>query len=227
MLVLDARPADRPLALAPGVALARPRAHEVAGPARQLFAALVGAATEGTILWLAPRWLPERLSGDGLRPVVEPSRLVIGRCRGAVDILWATEEALRGGSVPLVVAELPAPPALTPVRRLHLAAEAGAAVGPCPPLALLLTPGEGGASGVESRWHLAPRPGWAEDGEARWRLSRTRARGLPPQAWDMRLDGARPRLVWLANGESGSGTLAGTASTPTGVAFAETVPTAR
>jgi protein ImuA len=88
--------------------------------------------------------------------------------------------------VPLVVAELPAPPALTPVRRLHLAAAAGAGIAPGPaPLALLLTPDPGGAAGVETRWHLAPAPGWARDGVPRWHLRRLRARVAPPAAWEM------------------------------------------
>jgi protein ImuA len=177
MLALDDRPAPPPLRLASGVALARTRAHEVAGPSRRLVALLAGAAGDGAILWLVPAWWPERLMGDGVRPLVDPGRLVIGYCRGALDILWCAEEALRSGSVPLVVADLPAPPGLTPVRRLHLAAEAGAeaarqAGAGVPPLCLLLTPEEGGAPGVETRWHAAPVPGWAVDGRARWRLAR-------------------------------------------------------
>lgn len=197
MLVPDSRPAPPALALAPGVALPRGRAHEAAGPSRELFALLVAAATEGMVLWLRPRWERSRLTGDGIAPLVDPGRLVIGRVRSPLDALWCAEEALRSGAAPLVVAELADPPALTPVRRLHLAAEAGARAA-APPVCLLLTPGEGGAQGVETRWHLAPLPGWAADGRARWRLSRTRARAEPPAAWMMRLDDSRPVLEPLA-----------------------------
>jgi protein ImuA len=229
MLALDDRPAPPPLRLASGVALARTRAHEVAGPSRRLVALLAGAAGDGTILWLVPGWWPERLMGDGVRPLVDPGRLVIGYCRGALDILWCAEEALRSGSVPLVVADLPAPPGLTPVRRLHLAAEAGAeaarqAGAGVPPLCLLLTPEEGGAPGVETRWHAAPVPGWAVDGRARWRLARRRARGAPPEEWEMRIERARAVLAPVPanpvplNREGGPGTTPGTAPTPTGVA---------
>jgi protein ImuA len=203
MLALDTGPAAPPLSLAPEVTLARPRAHEVTGASQRLFALLAGAAGEGTILWLVPRWFDERLMGDGIRPLVEPGRLLIGRCRGAVDILWCAEEALRSGTVPLVVAELPAPPALTPVRRLHLAAQAGAEAGGVPPLCLLLTPGDGGAPGVETRWDLRPVPGWAVDGRARWRLARLRARAAPPKAWTMLIETGRVETEAEIGSETG------------------------
>jgi protein ImuA len=211
-LALDNRAAFPPVALAPDVRLARARAHEAAGPSREMFALLVAAATEGMVLWLRPRWERWRLTGDGMAHLVDPGRLVIGRCRTALDIFWCAEEALRSGAAPLVVAELAEPPALTPVRRLHLAAEAGARDGAAP-VCLLLTPGEGGGQGVETRWHLAPLPGWAAvgvadgagdgagdgaaGGRARWRLSRTRARSAPAASWAMHLDGNRPVLAPL------------------------------
>ena len=176
------------LTLAPGVALARARAHEAAGPSRHLFALLAGAALTGPILWLRPAWVTERLNGDGMRAFLDPGRLILGTAKGAADILWAAEEALRGGQAPLVVAELAAPPGLTAVRRLHLAAESGGA-----PVMLLLTPEQGGAPGIETRWHLAPLPGWAKGdrihpGPPRWRLTRLRARAAPEQSWEMCLD---------------------------------------
>jgi protein ImuA len=185
----DTPRADR-IALAPGIELARARAHEAAGPARQVFALLAAAAMAGPVLWLQPSWTQEQLMGDGVRALLDPGRLVFGVARTAPELLWAAAEALRTGLVPLVVAELPEPPRLTPVRRLHLAAETGAERG-TPPVALLLTPGDGGTPGIETRWHLAPAPGWARDGQARWQLTRARARVAPPRTWEMRMDAGR------------------------------------
>ncbi|MFN3824187.1 MAG: hypothetical protein ACK4GW_13155 [Pseudorhodobacter sp.] len=68
------------------------------------------------------------------------------------------------------------------MRRLHLAAGAGMARrgAAAAPLGLLLTPGEGGAAGVESRWRMRHCPGG-------WHLSQLRARMDPPRDWTLAL----------------------------------------
>ncbi len=180
MLQTRHAPAASELVLAPDVMLARSRAHEVAGPARAVFALLAAARLSGPMLWVEVGRPAERLLGDGVCAFLDPGRLVMARATKPADGFWAAEEALRSGQTPLVVAELPAPPELTPVRRLHLAAEAGALVaGGEAPLALLLTPGPGGAPGIETRWLFAPAPGGTREATPRWRLTRARARMAP------------------------------------------------
>ena len=122
---LDNRP--RPLLSlgsgAPDMALGR--AHEATGPAAIVFAALIAGRMRGPVLWARPAARHGALNPEGLSAFFDPSRLVIGHVDRPVDILWTAEEALRSGAAPLVVAEVAEPPALTPLRRLQLAAEAG------------------------------------------------------------------------------------------------------
>lgn len=164
------------------------RVHECAGRARRVFALMLAARTSGPVLWIAPAYGTDTLNPDGMLRFVDPGRFIFVAPQRAEDLLWAMEEALRSGAAPLVVADMPGFPALTPVRRLHLAAEAGAAQAPRPPLGLLLTPDEGGAQGVETRWVMQPE--MAPDmtnalphDHLRWHLARSRARRAPPRDW--------------------------------------------
>lgn len=169
-------PAPRPmLALTPDIAVARGRVHEVCGPARRALAVMLAARAAGPILWAQPAHERDRPCPAGLAPFLDPARLILAACPKAADVLWTAEEALRSGAVGAVIAELAGPPGLTPLRRLQLAAEAGGGRG----TGLLLTPGEGGTPGVESRWHAAPRPGGG------WHIRRTRARLAPEAAFDL------------------------------------------
>jgi protein ImuA len=181
-LLSHARAPKRPgIDLHPDLSLALGRMHEVCGAARRSFAMWLAGQMRGPVLWIAPLWQGEDLHPDGMIAFADPARFLFASVKRAEDLLWSTEEALRSGAVPLVVADLPEPPGLTPVRRMHLAAEKGGetAGGPAP-LGLLLTPGDGGAPGVETRWHMAP----AHQGRARrWRLERRRARNQPPASW--------------------------------------------
>lgn len=178
-------------ALAGDLTLRRGRVHEVCGPSRVALAALVMAKSTGLVVWIRPAWGAERLNAAGLHPLADPARLILAQADRDEGLLWTMEEALRSGAAPLVVAELLSPPALTPIRRLHLAAEAGAEAarreGWTQPLGLILLPGQGGAQGIESRWQMRPVPSpsllWSD--AACWHLSRLRARLLPPAAWTL------------------------------------------
>lgn len=179
--LLSRRPArDVPgLCLHPQITLPLARVHEACGPARRSFALWLAGRMQGPVLWISPAWESDQLNPDGMMPFADPARFLFVRPGRADDLLWCMEEALRSGAVPLVIGDLPEAPGLTPVRRMHLAAEQGGAMGRAP-LGLLLTPGEGGAQGIETRWHMAP----AHQGTTRrWTLTRRRARALPPVSW--------------------------------------------
>jgi len=175
--------------------LALGRAHEVCGPSATVFAAMAAArlaarAGPGPVLWIRGPRAEGTPNPDGLSVFLDPARLVLAAPRRPEDALWCAEEGLRAGAAGLVVVELPGAPGLTPVRRLHLAAEAGAALaaaqGAPPPLALLLTPEPGGAQGVETRWRMSPapsRPGPGGRPQPRWRLELLRARMVRPRRW--------------------------------------------
>lgn len=206
-LPIHTQAAPRPQDLQPlvgGLTLRRGRVHEACGPSRVMLAALVMAKARGPVVWVRPGWVPDRLNAAGLQAMANPARLILAEAARDDGLLWAMEEALRSGAAPLVVAELLAPPGLTPIRRLQLAAEAGADAahrdGGTAPLGLLLLPGAGGAAGVESRWHLAPAPSrsllWSD--EERWTLTRQRARLAPPAAWSLQRRAGHERLEPLA-----------------------------
>jgi protein ImuA len=178
--------------LAGDLTLRRGRVHELCGPSRLMLAARVMARTRGPVIWIRPGWVAERLNAAGLQPLADPARLILVQADRDETLLWSAEEAMRSGAAPLVIAELLSPPALTPTRRLHLAAETGAEAarreGVTAPLGLILLPGQGGAQGVESRWHMAPAPSrallWSD--EDSFTLTRLRARLLPPASWSLR-----------------------------------------
>ncbi|WP_300014536.1 hypothetical protein [uncultured Roseobacter sp.] len=184
--LLSRRPARKasavPLFPAPDFHLAQARVHEACGLARRTLALWVAAQTEGPVIWIAPSWAQEQLHCAGVADWIDPARLTFIQPRRPDDVLWTMEEVLRAGVVALTVADLPGLPGLTQVRRMHLAAETGAGTGHCAPLGLLLTPGIGGAAGVETRWHLSPAHTRGPEG---WRLTRMRARTAPQKTWDV------------------------------------------
>ena len=168
------------LELWPGVHLTLRRVHEACGPNRRSLAMMIAQKMEGPIFWVTPEWNTDHLHADGMISFINPGRMTFITPKRTKDILWCVEEVLRSGAVPLVIADLSGLPALTPVRRLHLAAETGLTEGTSPPLGLLRTPGDGGAPGVESRWHLAARHQGTDD---IWQLNRIRSRSAPPSSW--------------------------------------------
>lgn len=166
---------------APDLALGR--VHEATGPAAIVFAALIAGRLNGPIIWIRPAWEATQLNPEGLCDFFDPARLVIAACPRPLDILWSAEEALRSGAAPFVVAEPVEPPALTPLRRLQLAAEAGGEASKRPPLGLLIPPTQGSAGAIESRWRCIHRPSPVQ-GQAAWRFDRLYGKSGPPLSWE-------------------------------------------
>lgn len=171
---------------ASGPALTLGRVHEVCGPARAVFAALAAAQLTGPALWITPLRERGALNPDGLSAFLDPARLVIARVPRREDALWCLEEALRSGALRFAAAEIAEEIALTPMRRLQLAAGASGTH----PLGLLLTPAPRAAGAVESRWRAAPRAAWAgappEAGvpAPRWRFESLYDKSAPLAVWE-------------------------------------------
>lgn len=181
------------------------RAHEICGDARRTFAAMVAGRTEGPVFWIVPSWTPDRLNPEAALRLFDPGRLIFVEPKRAEDLLWCLEEVLRAGNVPLAVADLPAPPGLTAVRRLHLAAEAATQEeGGGHPLALILTPGDGGAPGVETRWRMRADHGadHGAGGGQSWHLTRLRARTAPVKSWQVTSGRADGQASGQADGQA-------------------------
>ncbi len=187
------RPAPQITLGDPEIALRLGRVHELCGPARHTLAVTIAAQLGGPVVWITQHAATEFLCPDAIAGHITPGHILFVTPAKRDMLLWAMEEALRDGHAPVVVADLTAPPAMVPIRRLHLAAEAGCGAGICRPLALLLTPGQGGAPGIETRWSLDPAH---HHGAGHWTLSRLRARMSPPRDWLMtiRPSGLVPKI---------------------------------
>ncbi len=127
------------------------RVHEATGTGRRSFALALAAALTGPVIWLQETRGRSDLYPPGVAQFCDPTRLIFLRPSGGPPLLQLAEEALRSGAAPLVVCEMSEAPALTPSRRLQLAADAGGGRGLC------LVPEHGlRTNAAETRWHCAP-----------------------------------------------------------------------
>lgn len=158
------------------------RCHEFCGTARHTLAMMLAKTMEGPVFWISPGWVTEQLNPHGMVPFADPRRFTFVTPAKTEDLQWSMEEVLRSGAVPLVVVEMADPPALTPVRRMHLAAETDVKTGKCRPVGIILTTVQGGAQGVESRWRMDG--SYTETGRS-WSLTRQRSRTEPVKSWQV------------------------------------------
>ena len=146
------------------------RVHEVGGAAAHAFAMAqagvqAGAGfASGTVVCIRAAHETDRLLPAGIARLLPPARLMMVQAAGEVDLLWATEEALRSGAVGFVIAAPQKPLSLTAGRRLQLAAEAGRSTG------LLIIRDGMGSNAAQTRWHCAPEWGGRDSTLQRWSL---------------------------------------------------------
>lgn len=166
------------------------RMHEACGAAATSFAAVCAARAPGALLWVRPRWQPERLNPVGLSRFFDPARLMVAEVKDQTEALAVTEEALRDGALSLVVCELGEALDLTRGRRLQLAARDGETTGLC-----LISEGAG-SNAAETRWRCAPVFDASEAAEdstlQNWELIKNKSGTLG--AWHVRWRVASHRL---------------------------------
>lgn len=130
------------------------RTHEAYGPAAHAFAfSLAGhlcRSTDKTILWIRQAWASEHINPVGFSQYFPPQCLLLAQANTHLDALATAEEALRDGSITLVVIELSQPIGLTEGRRLQLAAKEGNTMGLC------VLPEGMGSNAAQTRWCCSP-----------------------------------------------------------------------
>jgi protein ImuA len=177
------------------------------------------AGRGGALVWCEDASLAARqgrLYGPGLaRFGIAAERLVVVRCWGQRQVLWAAHEALRSSAVACVVAELETLDLLAG-RRLQLAAEAGGAAG----LIRRFGRVDEAPSAAATRWRVEPffldaahaARCWLDAAHAArcWSLDLWRVKGGVPGRWLVRrpLAGERPfDGGWPLDGEWNDQTL--------------------
>lgn len=134
-----------------------------------MFALAMAGRITGAVLWVQPEHCAERLLPSAITHILDPSRLLIAQARTEVELLWASEEALRSGAVSIVIAAPQKPLSLTAGRRLQLAAEAGRTTG------LMLIRDGMGSNAVETRWHCTPEWNGGDSTLQRWHLNKNKS----------------------------------------------------
>ncbi len=163
------------------------RCHEVCGAGGVCFAAIVCGLADNPSFWISEAWQPERLNPAGLATFCDPRKLVFAECKDHLEVLDASEEALRSGAVSVVVSQLSKPLDFRQGRRLNLAAEAGKSTG------VFLIPEGMGSNAAETRWQCAPIFDPLDSTLQRWELIKNKSGTLA--AWTVRWDAEKRRVI--------------------------------
>ena len=178
---------------APNIYLKKGRMHEVCGPARVRIVTFIGAKTKGLIVWIRPDWEDFIINVDSISHWFSPNQLLLINAKRKNDLFFATEEVLRSGISELTITELPQVPNSLQMRRIHLAITSGVqSNNEKKPLGLILSPNEGGATSIESRWYISTLPYWNNLNKKevhnlgqKWYVKRLFSRTEPTKEWSI------------------------------------------
>lgn len=169
------------------------RTHEVCGPSAPSFAVALGGYLAGTVLWICESWQRDHINPTGFAPHMDPQNLLFTKVKDQADGLAVAEEALRSGTVRLVVIELHQPFSFTAGRRLQLAAQTGAATGLC------IIPEGQGNNAAGTRWCCspvfdpAPIPDPQDSTLQRWEIIKNKSGTFA--TWDVTWDAQTRRII--------------------------------
>lgn len=166
--------------------LRKNRVHEVSGCGALGFAGIAASQGKGKTLWIRQVWRADQLNPTGLSAFHNPSQILLAQVKDQMEGLAVMEEALRDGSVSLVVIELDQPLDLTAGRRLQLAAKTGGTTGLC------IIPEGMGSNAAETRWQCEPvfNAAQADSTLMRWSLIKNKSGTLCD--WYVRWDATKP-----------------------------------
>ena len=178
---------------APNIYLKIGKIHEICGPAKIRIATLVSAKTKGLIVWIRPNWENSTINTDGISDWFSPNQLLLINAKSKNDLLFATEEVLRSGISEVTITELPVIPSALQMRRIRLAINSGIKLNNTKkPLSLILSPNEGGATNIESRWYASTLACWHslanEENSAleqKWYIKRLFSKTDPIKEWSI------------------------------------------
>ena len=155
--------------------LQKSRVHEVCGSGAFGFGAIIASQNKGNTLWIRQAWRSDHLNPAGLSEFCNPSLILLAQVEDQMAGLGVMEEALRDGSVALVVIELDQTLDLTAGRRLQLAAKSGGTTGLC------IIPEGMGSNAAQTRWRCDPvfdpghNPAHSDSTLMRWSLIKNKS----------------------------------------------------
>ncbi len=163
------------------------RAHEVCGAGAYTFAFVLAGELGGRCMWVREGWETQQINPNGFAEFIAPSDLIFCNTKDQLQTLAVAEEALRAGTVALVVMVLNKPFGLTEGRRLQLAARDGKSTG------LAIIPEGMGSNAAETRWRCTPVFELEDSTLQKWELIKNKTGTLG--VWHVRWEPTSRRLI--------------------------------